>query len=199
MIVKHGAIFDLDGTILDSMDYRIKSWNKAFKDFGIESDPEIIKLMIGYPGSMLIKAMHARDPDIEKREEKYFSTYFNDLKFFDDVDETFKFLKEHGFKIAVVTSSRREMLNKFKLNVDVTVTMDDVIHGKPDTEPYLKAIKLMGVEPQNTVVIGDIDNDLIPSRALDCLSVDGSMPAAGILPCPVNVGLLLQGVLPHFP
>lgn len=166
-----GIIFDLDGTIWDSMPYRIKAWQMAFRDYGLDTDPEIIRLMIGYPGSMLIKKMNARDPNIEMTEEKYFSEMFPAVKFFPDVEDTFSELRSRGFKIAIVTSSRRAMAERLDIRVDAMVTMDDVSKGKPDTEPYLKAMEIMGTVPGNTVVVGDIDNDLIPAKALGSVAV----------------------------
>lgn len=168
---KYGIIFDLDGTIWNSMPYRIKAWQMAFRDYGIEGDPEVIRLMIGYPGSMLIKKMNARDPDIEMTEEKYFSNMFPEVKFFPDVKDTFRELRSMGFKIAIVTSSRRAMAQRLDIDVDALVTMDDVVNGKPDTEPYLKAMDIMGTSPENTIVVGDIDNDLIPARSLGSIAV----------------------------
>jgi len=168
---KYGVIFDLDGTIWDSIDYRVKAWRNAFKDYNMEADPEIIRLMIGYPGSMLIKAVHGKNPDIEKREEEYFGDYIKDVKFFPDVLETFKELRDNNIKIAIVTSSRRGMINKLKINADAIVTMDDVNNGKPDPEPYLKALKIMNIDPENAIVVGDIDNDLIPAKKLGCTAV----------------------------
>ncbi|WP_061950923.1 HAD hydrolase-like protein [Acidiplasma cupricumulans] len=95
-IPTYGIIFDLDGTIWDSVEYRIKAWKQALHDYGIDTDPEIIRLLIGYPGTMLIKAVNGRDPNIEKSEEEYFGNYINYVKFFPDVDKTFKELKKHG-------------------------------------------------------------------------------------------------------
>jgi HAD superfamily hydrolase (TIGR01509 family) len=166
-----GIIFDLDGTIWDSMPYRIKAWQMAFRDYGIDGDPEIIKLMIGYPGSMLIKKMNARDPNIEMTEEKYFAGMFSEVKFFPDVADTFRKLRTLGFKIAIVTSSRRAMTEKLDITVDAIVTMDDVTNGKPDTEPYRKAMDIMCTSPENTVVVGDIDNDLVPAKTLGSVAV----------------------------
>ncbi len=169
--MEKGIIFDLDGTIWDSIDYRVEAWKRAFKDYNIDSDPEVIKLMIGYPGSMLIKKMNAINPEIEMGEEKYFHENIGNVRFFNDVEETFNILKSNNIKMAVVTSSRRKLINELNLNVDAIVTMDDVKRGKPDTEPYLKAINLMKVTPENTMVVGDIDNDLIPAKKLNCVSV----------------------------
>ena len=168
---KNGIIFDLDGTIWNSMPYRIRAWQMAFKDYGIDSDPEVIRLMIGYPGSMLIKKMNARDPDIEMTEEKYFSEMFPEVKFFSDVKDTFRELRAMGFKIAIVTSSRRAMAQRLDIDVDAMVTMDDVVNGKPDAEPYLKAMAIMKTSPENTIVVGDIDNDLIPANAIGSIAV----------------------------
>ena len=169
--VNKAIIFDLDGTIWNSIPYRIRAWQLAFKDYGMDTDPEVIRLMIGYPGSMLIKKMNAKDPEIEKTEEKYFEKMLNDVKFYPDVEETFHELKKSGFKIAIVTSSRRNMVEKIKIKADAIVTMDDVSLGKPHPEAYLKAIKIMGSTPSKTVVVGDIDNDLIPAKKLGCIAI----------------------------
>lgn len=164
-------IFDLDGTIWNSIVYRIKAWQLAFKDYGIDTDPEVIRLMIGYPGSMLIKKMNARDPAIEKREEMYFEKMLQDVQFYPDVEDTFSQLRNMGFKIAIVTSSRRNMIEKINVHADAIVTMDDVQKGKPDPEPYEKAIKIMDGTPERTIVVGDIDNDLVPAKLLGCLAI----------------------------
>jgi HAD superfamily hydrolase (TIGR01509 family) len=153
------------------VEYRIKAWKQALHDYGIDTDPEIIRLLIGYPGTMLIKAVNGRDPNIEKSEEEYFGNYINYVKFFPDVDKTFKELKNMGFKIAIVTSSRRAMVSRLKINVDAIVTMDDVKNGKPDVEPYLKALEIMNVSANNAVAVGDIDNDLIPAKRLGMTAV----------------------------
>ena len=156
---------------MDSISYRIQAWQLAFRDYGIDTDPEVIGLMIGYPGSMLIKKMNAKDPEIEKTEEKYFAKMLNDVKFYPDVSETFHELKISGFKIAIVTSSRRNMIEKIKIKADAIVTMDDVSSGKPDPEAYLKAIKIMECTTSRTIVVGDIDNDLIPAKKLGCIAI----------------------------
>ena len=169
--INKAIIFDLDGTIWNSISYRIQAWQLAFRDYGIDTDPEVIGLMIGYPGSMLIKKMNAKDPEIEKTEEKYFAKMLNDVKFYPDVSETFHELKISGFKIAIVTSSRRNMIDKIKIEADAIVTMDDVSSGKPDPEAYLKAIKIVGSTPSRTIVVGDIDNDLIPAKKLGCIAI----------------------------
>ena len=169
--VNKAIIFDLDGTIWNSIPYRIHAWQLAFRDYGMDTDPEVIRLMIGYPGSMLIKKMNAKDPEIEKTEEKYFEKMLNDVKFYPDVDETFHDLKKLGFKIAIVTSSRRNMVEKIKIEADAIVTMDDVSSGKPDPEAYLKTIKIVGSTPSRTIVVGDIDNDLIPAKKLGCIAI----------------------------
>ena len=169
--INKAIIFDLDGTIWNSISYRIQAWQLAVRDYGIDTDPEVIGLMIGYPGSMLIKKMNAKDPEIEKTEEKYFAKMLNDVKFYPDVSETFHELKISGFKIAIVTSSRRNMVEKIKIEADAIVTMDDVSSGKPDPEAYLKTIKIVGSTPSRTIVVGDIDNDLIPAKKLGCIAI----------------------------
>jgi len=166
-----GVIFDFDGTLLDSVELRISAWKRAFQDFGVIVPENLIRPMIGYPGIDLAKRFVRNPLDVEMLQEDYFIKNIESAKFFQDVIPTLTELRKRGIKTAVVTSTRRIVMQKFSIPVDHVVTIDDVSRGKPDPEPYLKALKMMGILPEECIVVGDIENDLIPAKKLRCIAV----------------------------
>lgn len=167
-----GIIFDLDGTILNSFDFRILAWNGAFRKFGITPKEDELKPLIGLPG-LTLAAKYSSDPyAVEMEEERIFAEHLPEISLFPDVPGTFMELKRRNIGTVIVTSSRRKMVDMITLPTNLVVTIDDVKHGKPDTEPYLKAMQLLGItEPGAIMVVGDALTDMIPARKLGNLAV----------------------------
>ena len=167
-----GIIFDLDGTILNSFDFRILAWNGAFRKFGITPKEDELKPLIGLPGSTLA-ARYSSDPhSVEMEEERIFAEHLPEISLFPDVPGTFMELKRRNIGTVIVTSSRRKLVNMITLPTSLVVTIDDVKHGKPDTEPYVKAMRLLDItEPCAIMVVGDALTDMIPARKLGNLAV----------------------------
>lgn len=166
------AIFDLDGTILDSFRLRIQSWIRAFSDFGITVTQDQIFPMIGLPGVDLAGKFSKMAFEIEEAEEGYFRAHISDLTYFPDVNGSFKEIEAMGIRICIVTSSRRSFIDLLKIDQPPVVTIDDVQVGKPDPEPYLLALKKMGgVRGTEAIVFGDAVSDMIPAREIGALAV----------------------------
>ncbi|MCL5679118.1 MAG: HAD family hydrolase [Candidatus Thermoplasmatota archaeon] len=167
-----GIIFDLDGTILNSFDFRILAWNGSFRKFGITPKEDELKPLIGLPG-LTLAAKYSSDPyAVEMEEERIFAEHLPEISLFPDVPGTFMELKRRNIGTVIVTSSRRKMVDMITLPTNLVVTIDDVKHGKPDTEPYLKAMQLLGItEPGAIMVVGDALTDMIPARKLGNLAV----------------------------
>ncbi len=166
-----GIIFDFDGTIFDSVNARVRAWKLALKDYGANADEEAIRRDIGIPG-VALASKYVSDPyGAEMVQEQYFIKEIDSVKLFPDVSSTFDILRRNGIKIAIVTSTRRIVMNRFSLNVDTVITIDDVTSGKPSTEPYEKAVMNIGTVNGTTMVVGDIENDLVPARKMGCTSV----------------------------
>lgn len=166
-----GIVFDLDGTILDSVDLRVKAWKYAFQMVDISVTDEQIRPLIGLPGDSLAGRFY-RDPnEVEKMEEQFFRTHLSETSFYSDVPETFAALLAKNVEPVVVTSSRKDLARKLQLPVNKIVTIDDVTKGKPDTEPYLKALTYLKIEPSELMVVGDSESDLIPAKRLGATAV----------------------------
>lgn len=165
------VIFDLDGTILNSKQLRIEAWKHAFQKFGVDLDNDDISPLIGLPGPDLAGKFSSRAFEIEMEEESYFRSNLDRLTLFEDVDPTLKNLELNGIKTAIVTSSRKALLEILRLPYRPVVTIDDVEVGKPDPEPYLQALSLMNENASNCMVVGDAETDLIPARTIGAVSV----------------------------
>jgi len=166
-----GCIFDLDGTLLDSVEFRIKSWKKAFDHEGIPSNTDQISPLIGIPGKELVMRIGGDPEKIEMMQEENFRHYLPEVKYFKDVYPTVKDLQDSGLKLCIVTSSRKTMMEKMELPIRDYVCIDDVSRGKPSTEPYEKAMNRMGLDGNEVMVIGDVETDLIPAKSLDSVAV----------------------------
>lgn len=164
-------IFDLDGTILNSKQLRIEAWKHAFEKFGINLNGHDISPLIGLPGPDLAGKFSPKAFEIEMEEERYFRSHLDRLALYDDVDPTMKKMELNGIKTAIVTSSRKAFLDILKLPYNPVVTIDDVEVGKPDPEPYLKALSLMNEAASDCMVVGDAETDLIPAKTIGAVSV----------------------------
>ena len=167
----NGVIFDLDGTLIDTLELRVTAWKDAFFKFGINLSRDEIRPLIGLPGDYLASLYSDNPAEIEMEEEKNFKNYLGTIALFPDVGETLSSLTSGGMKISIVTSSRRALVNMLSLPDIPVITIDDVFTGKPGTEPYLKALKRMGVEHDEVLVVGDSENDMIPARKLGSTAV----------------------------
>ncbi len=166
-----GIIFDLDGTLLNSKALRIKAWKHAFEIFGVNIPEEQISPLIGLPGVDLAGKFSNRAFEIEMEEERYFKSHLEEMSLYGDVDHTFCQLSDLNVKTSIVTSSRRALMEILKLPYRPVVTIDDVGVGKPDPEPYLKALSLLDVKASECLVVGDAETDLIPAKDIGSVSV----------------------------
>ena len=165
MTVK-GVIFDLDGTILNSFRQRVYAWRMAFEDQRIFLQDSEIESLIGLPGIDLAGKYSSNPEIIEKLEEQYFLEMLPEISLYEDYEETISKLRSRGIKPIIVTSSRRELVKRLNLGNIQVVTIDDVTTGKPNTEAYLKASKILNVKINDMIAVGDSINDMIPAKTL---------------------------------
>jgi len=165
-----GIFFDLDGTVIDTNDLILTSFKYVFKKhLKLEvEDSEIIQYF-GEPLSYTLSKYSKDKVDflIEKYVEYSLSIHDEYTKKFHGVEEGLKKLKAKGFKLAVVTSKRRNTalrgLRLFDLEkyFDVIVTPEDTENHKPHGEPVLKACEVLNLLPKQVLMVGDSHNDIL--------------------------------------
>jgi beta-phosphoglucomutase family hydrolase len=161
-------IFDLDGTLSNSLPVHMATWNKVGETYGFKFDPQIMLEMTGRATIEFARhiveyyGLSADPEEIVKLKQKSFR---DSAQLLEPVDEIITIVKEYHGKLpmAVGTGASRKstevQLNELGIAryFDVIVTADDVTRHKPNPDTFLKCAELMGVEPEKCQVFEDGD------------------------------------------
>lgn len=188
-----GIFFDLDGTLINTNKLIVSSFQYVFKenlDLMVE-EQEIVQ----YFGEPLSYTMAKYTEDrVEELVQKYveYSLSIHDeyTEGFSGVEEGLCYLREKGYKLAVVTSKRRNTalrgLRLFDLEkyFDVIISPEDTEKHKPCGEPVLKACEVLELSPEEVLMVGDSHNDILCGRnagAKTCLVKYTALPLERLL------------------
>ncbi len=162
------VLFDVDGTLVDSIGGLVAGLQDSFNEFGSrEFTPDEIRALIGTPLTAQMRLAigpEATDSQISKAIEftleRYAIHQANDT-YFEPTVEALRLLYRTGWKTALVTSKNatemKTFLPKFIAadSVDSTVCASDVTHPKPHPESIQLACKQLGTTPASALMIGD--------------------------------------------
>ncbi len=172
-------LFDLDGTLIDSVNMHVKAFLEACDNLGIKRPENIEKEfreLVGMKFIEIVNKILKNYSDIElmklhEERKKLLPKYIKEIKIIKPVYNKLLKLKKHGYPLALVTSSSRCFVDLINKNIfpiyeifDVVVTSEDVSKGKPDPEPFLKAYYKLREKfgnPNNVYVVGDTNYDKI--------------------------------------
>jgi beta-phosphoglucomutase-like phosphatase (HAD superfamily) len=163
-----GYIFDLDGTLVDTMPLHYAAWAAALRKAGLKDrlDEELFYKLGGVPSrkvAALLGKRHALELDpvaVYKDKEEAFMGSLQKLELIAPVVE-FARRVSRTRPVAIASGGTRDVvqstLSKTGLAplFPVVVTADDVVHGKPAPDMFLLAAKLMGVAPASCLVFED--------------------------------------------
>lgn len=186
------ALFDLDGTLIDSEARGRAAWTRLFVRHGVPHDAALIASFAGRPGREVI-AEHLHAFTGRGLEEVYTEAVsYLDLPDLPEVVavpgsvELLKRLHAKRIPVGVVTSGTRgyALAELRSLGVlpllDVVITADDVTRGKPDPEGYLAGCRAVGVAPERTVVFEDAAAGVAAAKAAGtfCVAITTTQPAS---------------------
>jgi HAD superfamily hydrolase (TIGR01509 family) len=178
-------LFDLDGTLIDSVYQHVLAWREALEDGGIHLAVWRIHRQIGMSGGLFVNAL-AREigktlsPEQAERIHQVhgeaFKRYASQVRPLPGAQELLSYLTKTNVPWAIATSGRRESagLSLHLLGVadDVPIiTRDMVKHAKPDPDLFLAAAEKLGVSIGDSVVVGDSIWDLLAARRARALGV----------------------------
>lgn len=178
------VIWDLDGTLLDTLEDLKDSVNFAMREYGYaERTLEDIRVFVGNGVKKLVELAIPGGADNPKYPEVYdvFCKYYekhnmDKTKPYDGIVEVIRELKDRGVKQAIVSNkvhSGVQTLNHAFFNVDFAIGVQEGLERKPAPDMVLKALRELGADTSRTVYIGDSEVDLktASNAGLDCLSV----------------------------
>lgn len=182
------VLFDFDGTLMDTNDVIIKSWDHTFRSLGKkEKEPEELMKTFGEPLEITLARFF---PDVAVEESiEIYRGYQRDnflrlIDLFPGIMEMLQELKEKKYKMALVTSRLQATtiagVEKFGLQefFDVIITADDTAKHKPDPEPILITLDKLNSKPENAIMLGDTLFDIKCARNAKVESVLVSWSAA---------------------
>ena len=166
------AIFDIDGTLVDSVDLHASAWHEALVRFGHEVTFEQARSQIGKGGDQLIPvflskaAQEEHGAALEKwRGELFKAKYLPMVRPFSAVPALLRRVREAGLKIAVASSAKQSELEVYldiagiKDLVDEATSSDDAAHSKPAPDIFQVALKKLRIAASDAVAIGDTPYD----------------------------------------
>ena len=165
-----GLIFDLDGTLADTMPYHFKSWKKACRKFGADMDKAFLKRHTGTPGWIIadeIIKMNKLNGNVTVDQilEVKLSEFYKQQHLVKPVIPVVEIVKKyHGIlPMAVGTGGHRDAVERtlaitdLLKYFDIIVTANDVLNYKPHPETFLRCARQMNVEPRFIEVFEDGD------------------------------------------
>lgn len=178
-------LFDLDGTLVDSVYQHVLAWREALESGGIHLAVWRIHRQIGMSGGLFINALlretghtvSAQEAErLQQVHSEAFSRYASQVRPLPGAEELLTYLTNSRVPWAIATSGRMESarlsLKLLGLTEDVPViTRDLVRHAKPDPDLFLAAAEKLGVEISDSVVVGDSIWDLLAARRARALGV----------------------------
>lgn len=179
-------VFDLDGTLLNTLDDLANSTNHALRLCGYNTHTtEEVRLMVGNGVANLIKrAMPTNCSEEEFNNcfaafKQHYAVHCKDLtKPYDGILELLHELKSRGIRMAIVSNkldSAVKELNQqfFKDYIDVAIGEIADVKRKPAPDMLLKAMEQLGAEKDETIYIGDSDVDIVTAHntGIPCISV----------------------------
>jgi HAD superfamily hydrolase (TIGR01509 family) len=187
-------LFDLDGTLVDSVYQHVLAWKEALDADGIELSVWRIHRKIGMSGGLFTNQL-LRETGIEislERVERIrrahaaaYQQQANCIRPLPGARELLSWLSEAGIPWAIATSGRMETaaVNLAALGVDPdwkVVTRDQVKHGKPDPDLFLAAAERLGAPIETAVVVGDSIWDML--AAIRCRALGVGLLSGGYGP-----------------
>jgi len=161
-------LFDLNGTMIDDMQYHVKAWHRIFNELGANISMERMKAeSYGKNHEVIERVMPGRFSEEEKtemsfaKERQYQKEYKPHLKLIDGLDLFLKKAYQQNIKMAIGSAAIMFNIDFVLDGLDlrkyfsVIVSADDVKKSKPDPETYLKCAEALKVSPDECIVFED--------------------------------------------
>lgn len=167
------VIFDVDGTLVDTVDLHAQAWDEAFKQYGYNLPYQDLRQQIGKGGEKIV-AEFLPPEAVEKvgnsitefRKEVYQENLLWQARPFDKVKALFERLKADGIKIVLASSARPDTLDRYIKILDIQDLIEGVTAGqeveksKPEPDVFAAALDhLEGIEASEAIVVGDSPYD----------------------------------------
>ncbi|HYJ48255.1 MAG TPA: HAD family hydrolase, partial [Pyrinomonadaceae bacterium] len=167
------VIFDIDGTLVDSVDMHAQAWKEAFERFGKKIPFDDIRHQIGKGGDQLMPVFFSKEElaefgdEMQKyRGELFKRDFIGRVRPFPHVRDLFRRIRDDGKRIALASSAKEDELKTYKKIariedlVEEESSADDAEKSKPHPDIFEAALGQLGnIKASEAVVVGDTPYD----------------------------------------
>jgi HAD superfamily hydrolase (TIGR01549 family) len=178
-------IFDLDGTLIDTVYAHVFAWQRALAEAGMAIDGWRIHRRIGMSGGLFTRAVArelGRDISateaerLQQRHGQLFEEFLPERRPLPGAVELLRYLREAGVRWGIATSGRRPeidaSLDALGVGGDaVVIERGDVVRAKPEPDLFLACQQRLELRPEECYVVGDAVWDLLAARRAAMLSI----------------------------
>jgi HAD superfamily hydrolase (TIGR01509 family) len=188
----HAVIFDLDGTLVDTVETRIEGWLAVFEEVGIPADRERLAPLIGVDGKRLAREVAAladqvldddRAEAIDRRAGEIYERLNQSPRPLPGVRELVGTIEARNLPWSIATSSRKDQVATSVKALGLErepriVDASHVQHAKPEPDLLLRAAEELGIEPQRAWYVGDSTWDMVAAVAAAMIPIGVTAGAA---------------------
>jgi len=178
-------LFDLDGTLIDSVYQHVLAWHEALEELGLSLAVWRIHRRIGMSGGLLVQALgreigqrltSEQAQELQKRHAAAYERYQSAIQPLPGARELLQQLSRDNIPYAIATSGRpegaRSALERLGVRPEIPViTRQEVQRAKPDPDLFLAAAQRLNVPITRAMVVGDSVWDLLAARRAGCLGI----------------------------
>jgi HAD superfamily hydrolase (TIGR01509 family) len=174
----HAFLFDLDGTMIISDEIYVNVWKNIVKNYNIDMTMEIFKKYIQGNSDQSVMDTLLSDINIDvskisRLKDEGFIEHISMIEIIPGIKDLLRLLYEEGHKCCIVTNCNRSVANRIIEYMDIgkyidfVITANDCSKGKPDPEPYLKAIDRYHIQPEKCIIFEDSKTGLLSGKTVN--------------------------------
>lgn len=178
-------IFDIDGTLVDSNELHVDSWDRAFRQFGKKFSREKLRSQIGKGSDQYLPEFlspeeidrFGKDLD-DYRSDLFRKEYLRKVRPFPRVRQLFQRIRDDGKRIVLASSGKKDDTKYYVGLLQVGdliegyTSGDDADHSKPAPDIFTASLKKLGhISPSEAVTVGDTKFDILAAKKADLITI----------------------------
>lgn len=170
------VLFDMDGVLADSREWVVSAFKHTAGHHALSISGAALQSVFGQPLEVCYACLApGKDTALLTETHQAFQRQHPHLvTAFDDIHAVLEAMRSAGIALAIVTgrshASADPTLDRLALRpfFSEVICTDDTLRHKPDPQPVLTALERLGVTPQNALMVGDADSDILSGQRAGC-------------------------------